>query len=233
MTSPSRLADLRRFYDLLARLESNLGEMRNLAKCSARSGWPERGVYFFCEHGETRSGSGAGFRVVRVGTHAITKGSKTKLWGRLAQHKGTADLGGNNRGSVFRLLVGAALSAKDSNLSIPTWGKGRYSQAIRETEHLLETAVSRYIGSMPLLWLSIQDAPSPDSRRKYIERNSIALLSQASLEQGLRIDPPSDSWLGLSCPHADVRRSGLWNCDHVNETYAPEFLDELEHHIPE
>jgi hypothetical protein len=50
-----------------------------------------------------RSTSGSGLRCVRVGTHAINKNSKTKLWNRLSQHQGTIrgknPGGGNHRGS--------------------------------------------------------------------------------------------------------------------------------------
>jgi hypothetical protein len=41
--------------------------------------WPERGVYFFFEQGETRSKSHIAERVVRVGTHALTTSSQTTL----------------------------------------------------------------------------------------------------------------------------------------------------------
>src|SRR4051812_46407565 len=120
-----RIEDLKRFYDHLGRVETRAGGKRNLASCTGKSGWPERGVYFFFEDGESRSNSGQGPRVVRVGTHAITTGSKTKLWDRLLQHRGSTNLGGNNRGSVFRLLVGGALSEKDPTVSVTTWGNKR------------------------------------------------------------------------------------------------------------
>ena len=56
--------------------------------------WPKRGVYFFFERGEDRSDTGAGLRVVRVGTHALGAGSCTKLWTRLSQHRGQVGSGG-------------------------------------------------------------------------------------------------------------------------------------------
>jgi hypothetical protein len=228
---PERIAHLSHFYDILNRLEVRTGGKRNLAMCSARSGWPQLGVYFFFENGETRSDSGSGPRVVRVGTHAVTNGAHTQLWDRLAQHKGTRDLGGNNRGSVFRRLVGHALAAKDSHLSVPTWGQGKYSLNIRNAERNLEMEVSRYIGNMPLLWISIEDPASANSRRAYIERNAIALLSNASVAYDRSLDLPSNSWLGLQCPHPDVQRSGLWNSRHVSESYDPAFLEELERYL--
>ncbi|HTV26286.1 MAG TPA: hypothetical protein VMF32_00715 [Xanthobacteraceae bacterium] len=103
----SRYDDLLRFYDLLARLEEKIGGARVLSDCSGRMNWPQRGVYFFFEPGELRSDTGNGPRVVRVGTHALTDTSRTTLWKRLSQHRGTGNAGGgNHRGSIFRLLIG-------------------------------------------------------------------------------------------------------------------------------
>ena len=58
-----------------------------------------------------------------------------------------------------------------------------------------------------------------------IERNAIALLSGYA-ESAL--DPPSPGWLGLHSDRKPVRRSGLWNNRHVDESYDPLFLDVLE-----
>ncbi len=78
---------------------------------------------------------------------------------------------------------------------------------------------------MPFLWLSIPDEPGPESLRGYIERNSIGLLSNY---QQLALDPPSPSWLGHHSDRERVRRSGLWNQNHVDEPYDPGFLNRLE-----
>jgi hypothetical protein len=210
-------------------LEPQIGGMRCLRACEARSEWPRRGVYFFSENGESRSGSGTGYRIVRVGTHAVSNGARTTLWNRLAQHRGTKSLGGNHRGSVFRKLVGQALAAKDPILEVATWGKGQSAaQSVRSAERALEEEVSRYIGDMSFLWLPVNDSPSPRSRRAYIERNSIALLSNVAADCGVCPDQPSSNWLGLWCPKEDVRLSGLWNSRNVHETYDPVFLDEME-----
>src|SRR5438105_2545990 len=110
----SRLNDVIQLYEILSMIERHHGGKRALADCSARMQWPDRGLYFFFEPGETRTHSGVGQRVVRVGTHAVSVGSKSKLWGRLSQHRGTGNgAGGNHRGSVFRLLLGAAIAARD------------------------------------------------------------------------------------------------------------------------
>jgi hypothetical protein len=173
-----RLDDLRRFYRILDVLEQRLGGTRMLSECDGRLSWPQRGIYFFMEQGEERSDTGTGRRIVRVGAHALTQGSRTKLWSRLSQHRGQiASGGGNHRGSIFRLIVGTALMADDGH-QFPTWGKGSTaSAAIRTGETGLECEVSKVIGAMPFVWLAVDDDPGKDSLRGYIERNSIALLS--------------------------------------------------------
>lgn len=224
--------DVARFYGALRRLEESIGGTRRLSRCDGRADWPERGVYFFFEDGEGRTGSGVGPRVVRVGTHALHSRSGTNLWNRLRNHRGdTKTGGGNHRGSIFRLLVGAALMARESGLGIDTWGDGSSaSREVRAREAALERWVSDEIGKMPMLWLGIDDRPGPESLRGYIERNAIALLSHYGRTE---IDSPSEGWLGRYCPREKVRRSGLWNQRHVDDEYDPGFLPAFEGLIAE
>src|SRR5207302_379079 len=135
-------------------------------------------------------------------------GSCTKLWTRLSQHRGQPSTGGgNHRGSIFRLIVGAALIRRDG-FDSPTWGKGSTAERqVRSVELALEREVSRVIGDMSFLWLDIEDEAGPESQRGYIERNSIALLSNYNKPA---IDPPSTCWLGSHSDRERVRRSGLW-----------------------
>lgn len=229
--SARRAADLEHFYALLDLLEQKLGSARKLSDCTGRMNWPQRGVYFFREVGERRKHTGRGARIVRVGTHALKTGSKTKLWTRLSQHRGQLGTGGgNHRGSIFRSIVGTALIARDRRRCW-TWGEGSSaSREIRLQEHHLEKAVSETIRHMPFLWLAIEDDPGPDSLRGYIERNAIALLSNFDRQA---LDPPSRNWLGNFCDRERVRKSGLWNQNHVDETYDPAFLGVLEELIAE
>ena len=236
--SRDRLTDTRRFYDLLDRLEGRIGGRRMLANCNGRMNWPERGIYFFYEAGEARSSSGAGLRIVRVGTHGLHAGSQSTLWTRLSQHRGTArSSDGNHRGSIFRDLVGKALA---QGINLPSsWGVGRDlgkaarrlgldRVGVKRMEAGLEARVSHHIRAMPFLWLNVGDEPGPRSERGTIERNAIALLS------GYRepaLDPPSAGWLGHSSDRCRVRCSGLWNNIHVDEDYAPSFLDAMERRI--
>jgi len=222
----TRKDDLVRFYDLLDRLALISSGPKSLAKCTGRDGWPIRGIYFFQEPGEQQTDSGAGNRIVRVGTHALKTGSRTTLWNRLSQHKGvTKSGGGNHRGSIFRLIVGNALINRDG-LDFTSWGQGSSApRAVRDGELELEQRVSVEIGAMPFLWLDIDDEPGPDSARGYIERNSIALLSNYGKPE---LDAPSSTWLGSSSNRVLVRESGLWNSNHVEEDYDRAFLNDLE-----
>ena len=202
----SRTNDLIRLYRILDRLEALSGGKRFLAQLAPSRTWPRRGVYFFFEPGETRKGSGHGERLVRVGTHALGAGARSTLHQRLRQHAGrSSGLGGNHRGSIFRLLVGEALIARGDCPECRSWGvKGDIGKAaeilmtqrieLAAAEAPIEAAVSEYIGRLPFLCLPVDDEPGPDSLRGYIERNAIALTS--CLHEPM-IDPPSRSWLGL------------------------------------
>jgi hypothetical protein len=50
-----------------------------------------------------------------------------------------------------------------------------------------------------------------------MERNLIALLTQ----DGLSLEVPNDGWLGFWSPKQAIRRSGLWNVQHVGEKLDP------------
>ena len=94
-------------------------------------------------------------------------------------------------------------------------------QDIRALEHPVEVKVSQEIGAMPFVWVEAEDAPGPNSVRAYIERNAIALLSNTGKAP---IDPPSKHWLGLDADRAEIGQSGLWNVNHVAESYDPKFI---------
>ncbi|HEC11669.1 MAG TPA: hypothetical protein ENI80_00185 [Acidiferrobacteraceae bacterium] len=225
------MADLTHFYAIVEGLSAKSGGTRLLSESTGRMDWPVRGVYFFQEPGESRTDTGPGPRIVRVGTHALKAGSRTTLWNRLSQHKGSAKTGGgNHRGSIFRLIVGTALVDLDGHV-YPTWGQGSSApKDIPEKEQPLEQLVSKSIREMPFLCLEIADEPGPNSLRGYIERNTIALLSNYNK---LPADAASPQWLGHHCNREKVRNSGIWNQNHVDEDYDPVFLDELERLVSE
>lgn len=221
-----RQAALDELYALLDRLAVQVGGPRLLGKCTARHGWPIHGVYFFFEPGEVRK-DGTTPRFVRVGTHALTATSRTKLWDRLRTHRGRVGGrnpgGGNHRGSIFRLHVGTALINRDGKwpAAATSWGEG--SSAPREVgdrEVALEQAVSRHIGGMPLLWVDVPDRHD----RAAIEQACIALLGNRIQPS---IDPPSADWLGRHADRNAVRESGLWNVNHVDDVPSLEGLERL------
>lgn len=226
----TRGEDINRLYELLTELEARVGGKQKLGDCTGYMDWPDRGVYFFFAPDEYR---GEQLRVTRVGTHAVSSGSSTSLWNRLRTHRGakrgTYEGGGNHRGSVFRKRVGEALIERDGlHDAYSDWGVG--SSAGREqrlAELELERQVSDYIRDLPFLWVDVDDEPGPDSARAYLERNAIALLSNYEREP---IDSRED-WLGQYSRSEKIRRSGLWNVDHVDEDYDPDFLDALRTYI--
>ncbi|ELZ88110.1 hypothetical protein C452_15110 [Haloferax volcanii JCM 10717] len=88
----------------------------------------------------------------------------------------------------------------------------------------MERRVSEYLRDLPFLWLNVDDEPSAESQRAFIERNTIALLSNYHREA---VDPRSGDWLGHHSRSKKIRKSGLWNVNHVDEDYDAEFLDDL------
>jgi hypothetical protein len=231
-----RTSDLNRFYGILDSLKVRLHGLQTLELCNGRMRWPNRGVYFFFEPGETCSDGSNRLRIVRVGTHALKTGSQSSLWQRLSQHRGASSGGGNHRGSIFRLLVGKSLKGCGQFQEAASWDIGNDAskaanllcisrEDVGRCEKPLEVAVSQHIRSMPFLWVKIEDEPGPQSDRGVIERNSIALLSNYAKNP---LNPPSVGWLGMKCGRERVRTSGLWNNNHVDEGYDPEFLSLLE-----
>jgi hypothetical protein len=216
---------LNRFYALLEGLERLPAQGVSLAELRADT-LPERGVYFFREPGEVRAADASVLRVVRVGTHAVSAGSRATLYARLRQHRGQMDGGGNHRGSVFRRHVGAALLSRwdVAREGLEHWGADADPTHLRGVaEHAHEQRVSRYLGRMRVEWVEIPDEPGRQSLRAYIERNSIALLSNGRSP----LDPPSAEWLGHYSPAQAIVESGLWNVRHVDDRYDPGFLDVL------
>ncbi|MXR51369.1 hypothetical protein GRX03_07100 [Halovenus sp. WSH3] len=231
----SRQDDMDRLYDLFEILEERVGGMQRLRECTGHMDWPDRGVYFFFAADETRESTDQ-LRLTRVGTHAVSSGSGTSLWNRLRTHRGaksgTYEGGGNHRGSVFRKRVGEAMIERhDIHNEYPNWGEGSSAGRERRLAELeLERQVSDYIRDLPFLWISVDDEPGPESDRAYLERNTIALVSNYSKEL---IDSRDDEWLGNESPCEEIRQSGLWNVNHVEEQYDSAYLDRLEAAVEE
>ncbi len=225
----SRQDDLDSLYTLFEKLEAQVGGMRRLNDCTGYMDWPERGVYFFFAADEDRE-TGDYPRLTRVGTHAVSAGSGQSLWNRLRTHRGanrgTYEGGGNHRGSVFRKRVGEALIERhDLYDEYPHWGDGSSAgRNKRLAEVEMERRVSEYIRGLPFLWVAVDDEPGPDSDRAYIERNTIALVSNYRKPS---LDTRSQGWVGHASHSEKIRDSGLWNINHVEEGYDSAFLERL------
>lgn len=128
---------------------------------------------------------------------------------------------------MFRKRVGEALIERHHlHDEYPHWREGSSAGRDRRLDKLeLERRVSDYIRDLPFLWVRVEDDPSPESDRAYIERNTIALASNYAKGS---VDPRSRGWLGNESPSEEIRQSGLWNVNHVKEQYDPAFLDRLE-----
>ena len=200
------------FSRLLTRLWAAQGGGRLFGETNGRLPWPSRGVYFVLE-ADRGIGGGRMPRVVRVGTHAVSQGSRTSLWDRLSTHRGTTDGSGSHRSSIFRLHVGRALARHEPSPEWPvTWAQGQSApRSVREAELGLERMVSKVIGSMRVIWLDVGDEAGPGSERAYFERNAIGLLSRIGLLDAVG----SPGWLGRRSADWRIATSGLWNLNHV------------------
>ncbi len=182
---------------------------------------PNRGVYFFFEDGERRSGSGNGDRVVRVGSHALNAGETTTLWDRLYDHRGADSPRQRQSGSVFRNCVGNAICRRNRTLGPVDWPHdSNHGDVVR-----IERLINRHMWQMPVIFIPVNHRV----HRRYIERNAVALLSEYGEENP--IDCQSGRWLGRRCSTEKVRESGLWQSEYVNHYHRPEFLDLLEMYV--
>ncbi len=124
------------------------------------------------------------------------------------------------------VLVGQALANENSALKIGSWRRRSTApREVRQQETSLEQKVSDFMAKMTFIILPIEDLPGPDSLRGVIERNSIALLSGFNHRA---TDRPGAGWLGAKSGRERVRKSGLWNNNHVDEGYDPAFLEVVE-----
>lgn len=219
----SRIQDLNDFYKILKKAECKIEGKKLLSNCHGRMQWIKKGVYFFFEDGELRDNN-KDMRITRVGTHAVSKNSNSTLWQRLRSHKGRRNMNGNHRASVFRQLIGDSINNIE-NLNIISWNKSDISVEERNQEIELEKNVSEYIRKMPFIFVKEEDDAGPSIMRSFIEKNSIALLSNYNRPA---IDSKSESWLGNYCSFkfVKVKKSGLWNQNFVERTnWDNDFLE--------
>jgi hypothetical protein len=229
---PDLLLQFSKFYACMRDLYVGQQGGRILGEATGKMAWPSRGVYFLLEPNENLAMSKfrpLEKRVTRIGTHAVSRGSKATLWNRLSTHRGVIAGSGNHRSSIFRLHVGAALMRKEKDgWNLPSWGVGQVSDVIsKEVEDVLERRVSDILGRMRVLWLDVPDDPSPYSDRSYLERNAIGLLSRV----GILTRAQTSNWLGNWSKHIQISLSGIWNLNHLYAVPDDEFTDVLSRYV--
>ncbi len=209
----NRRKAVREFYLFLERLLLLQGQL-TLPQTVAGA-IPPKGVYFFFDPAERTAFSDKLPRLVRIGTHAVSIGSKATLRNRLRTHLGTREGTGNHRGSVFRLHVGQSLIARDGRQrEFPNWGVGQSAdRATIAQEEPLEREVSAYISRLLVLFIPIDDDAGKASMRAVLEHHLIALMT----EERSYLETASENWLGKWSSRPEIVSSGLWNVRSVGE----------------
>jgi hypothetical protein len=161
------------------------------------------GLYFFHERGEVSRHAPNG-RIVRVGNHPRSQGSLKR---RLRMH-----YSGSKNGSVFRKFLGGAILRRiDPNHPClqPEPGQGHWEkQNLHACEVCkpIESEVSRLLKSS--FWFRCIEIEKQDIRNT-LEKKLIATVSLCP------VCKPSEGWLGKFAYSDNVRKSGLWNSEHV------------------
>lgn len=199
-------------YELLHR-QIQAGIMAPLSDVLERRDLPQKGVYIFCDKSEVSKLRPGVPRVVRIGTHAVSAGSRSTLRSRLRTHIGSGSGTGSHRSSIFRLHVGQSLIARNLlHAKYPHWGKGSTAPSeIRIPEHDLEREVSEYIGKLLVTTLPLVDDSGPNSGRAHIEKALVALFT----ENMDFLEESGPTWLGRLSSRPLLQSSGMWNVQHV------------------
>jgi uncharacterized protein DUF6884 len=219
-TDPCKSQDhLEAAYKTIARLAKSSKPLR--LKEVVGQAMPQAGVYLFFDEREKRMKDLSSLRVVRVGTHGVASGSKATLRNRMRTHFGTGSGDGNHRSSIFRLHVGRSFLNAQLASSVGSWGAMESDKSVLLAERQLEQIVSKYLSELYVALIDVPGMSDKTNDRAYIEQNLIALFSNKCKP----LDPPGYQWLGSHSDKREIRKSGLWNVNHVGQRFDPEFLD--------
>lgn len=156
---------------------------------------PDNGIYVFFERGEVAARRGGIVdRVVRIGTHK----RDGRLRERLSYHYRTKCL------SVFRKHLGGALLRRGdaSDPRLQPWLNGD-GPPLPEVEAMVDRTLREEFSYACVRVDRQQD-------RLELEQGLIALFARHALTG------PSPDWLGRHAVDERIRRSGLWNTQHVH-----------------
>ena len=87
--------------------------------------------------------------------------------------------------------------------------------------------VSEYIGQLGVIVIDVDDLPSANSVRSYIEKNSIALLSNLNYSFNFS----TIDWLGNFSHRNEIKGSCLWNINYINSDFDPHLMVVFEQYL--
>lgn len=183
---------------------------------------PKAGVCFFYENGELWGHGGDGsdgnnLRIVRVGAHC-----KNNFQSRISDHyiedlENTLDASkpAPKDRSIFRKNLGRALLNKERNSYLMVWNIDFTTRNARETRSHFrnmkeETSIESEITDLLRKKFSFRFVVlDEESDRFVMESKIIGTLAKCSCCKS------SKNWLGMHSPEYKIRKSGLWQTQHV------------------
>jgi len=182
---------------------------------------PRNGIYFFYETGENWGHGDNRPRIVRVGTH-----KDGNFRSRIAEHFLFDESKMNfnslkpapHERSIFRKNIGRALLKKREDEYLQTWEIDFTSREKRvklghlrdiQKEKELETKITEILRlnfSFRFIELNVQ---AQRMGAKGLESSLIGTLAHCKLCR------PSNTWLGSHSPKEEIRKSGLWQVQHL------------------
>lgn len=174
---------------------------------------PDFGVYIFYEKGEFAFG---GNRIVRIGITIGYYDVTGKVVGKTLHDRIKNHYKGSKRKSVFRRKIGETFLSNDLD-AVKKWNN-------KESKNLeIEEEVSNYmVRNMTFKVIEIYDV----KKREELEKRLIGTVSNC------KNCCPSENWFGKNSPKEKIRKSGLWQEDHLyKEELTDEDLKEIEKNI--
>lgn len=183
---------------------------------------PKNGIYFFYEEGELWEHGGNKKRIVRIGTH-----KKENFRSRINDHylfskskmNFDKDKSPPHDRSIFRKNIGRAILNRDEDKYLSVWeidfmkkdnrNKYAYLRDIQKEKEIEEeiTDLLRNLFSFRFIVLGSENERMGSSG---LESLLIGTLSQCSKCK------PSKNWFGRYSPIDKIRKSGLWQVQHLN-----------------
>jgi len=182
---------------------------------------PDDGIYFFYELGEFGHG---GNRIVRIGTHK-NGNFKSRIKDHFVFNKNKIENLDKNKPkpsdrSIFRKNIGRALIRKENLDYIEMWEQDFTKKINRkklgnkrniELEKQIEKKISKILReNFSFRFIKVEQA-SKVIGSKGLESRLIATVAKC---EKCRASP---NWLGRFSPIEKIRKSGLWNFQHVDD----------------